>query len=198
MIFFFTCAHIQIKINQLRLRNLDKIRTLGKKRKRSNTWASWKLTQLNKWRRKKKIKNEYLRRTSKLLETKLSSRNLIKGLNTKAIHSLDIRDHFWSGSGKNLSKWTKEQENKWPCIRHYIPETTLTDYMYQERREEEDLLASVEDSVNASIQRLEDYIEKHEGRLITANRERYWQHGDQQNDNNYETKIGRKTTLWAF
>ena len=29
-------------------------------------------------------------------------------------------------------------------------------------------LASIEDSVDASIQRLEDYIEKHEGGLITA------------------------------
>ena len=29
-------------------------------------------------------------------------------------------------------------------------------------------LTSIEDSVDASIQRLEDYIEKHEGGLITA------------------------------
>ena len=32
-----------------------------------------------------KIKKEYLRRTRKLLETKLSRRNLIKGINTRAI-----------------------------------------------------------------------------------------------------------------
>ena len=31
-------------------------------------------------------------------------------------------------------------------------------------------IASIEDSVNASIQRLEDYIQKHEGGLITATR----------------------------
>ena len=35
----------------------------------------------------------------------------------------------------------------------------LTDYMYQERREEEDLPALKTDNVNVSIQRLEDYIE---------------------------------------
>ena len=29
-------------------------------------------------------------------------------------------------------------------------------------------LSSIEDSVDVSIQRLKDYIEKHEGRLITA------------------------------
>ena len=38
---------------------------------------------------------------------------------------------------------------------------TLTDYMYQERREEKD-------SVDALIQLLEDYIEKYEGGLNTA------------------------------
>ena len=46
---------------------------------------------------------------------------------------------------------------------HYIPETTLT-----ERKEGRRRLASIDDSVDASIQRLEDYIEKHEGGLITA------------------------------
>ena len=41
--------------------------------------------------------------------------------------------------------------------------------MYQEEREEEDS-ATIENSVDASIQRLEDYIEKCWGRLITATR----------------------------
>ena len=40
--------------------------------------------------------------------------------------------------------------------------------MYQERREEEDWSALKQWSVDASIQRLKDYTEKHEGRLITA------------------------------
>ena len=72
----------------------------------------------------------------------------------------------------------------------YIPEMTLTDYMYLEKREEKELPASkrgaeicvnkkqqkqrgrrfssIEDSVHASIQQLEDNIEKHERGLITA------------------------------
>ena len=41
---------------------------------------------------------------------------------------------------------------------------TLTDYMYQERREEEELPVLK----TALTQRLEDYIEKQEGGLITA------------------------------
>ena len=48
-----------------------------------------------------------------------------------------------------------------------MPETTLTDYMYRERKEEKDLPA-LRDSVDALIQRHEDYIEKHEGGLITT------------------------------
>ena len=38
------------------------------------------------------------------------------------------------------------------------------------RKEGEKGLASIEDSIDASIQRLEDYIEKRGERLITANR----------------------------
>ena len=42
------------------------------------------------------------------------------------------------------------------------------DRLYVSRKEGERGLASIKDSVDASIQRLEDYIEKHEGGLITA------------------------------
>ena len=43
----------------------------------------------------------------------------------------------------------------------------MTDYMYLEKMEEQHS-ASIEDTVDASIQRLEDYTEKHERGLITA------------------------------
>ena len=42
------------------------------------------------------------------------------------------------------------------------------DRLYVSRKEGGRELASIEDSVAASIQRLEIYIEKHEGELITA------------------------------
>ena len=42
------------------------------------------------------------------------------------------------------------------------------DRLYVSRKEGRRGLASIEDSVDASIQRLEDYIGKHEGGLITA------------------------------
>ena len=52
----------------------------------------------------------------------------------------------------------------------------LTDYMCQEKKEEEDLPALK----TALMQQLEDYIEKHRGRLITATR-----------NNTDDTKISR-------
>ena len=44
------------------------------------------------------------------------------------------------------------------------------DRLYVSRKERGRGFASVEDSVDASKQRLEDYIEKQSGRLITATR----------------------------
>ena len=42
------------------------------------------------------------------------------------------------------------------------------DRLYVSRKEGERGLTSIEDSIDASIQKLEDYIEKHERGLITA------------------------------
>ena len=42
------------------------------------------------------------------------------------------------------------------------------DRLYVSRKEGERRIASIEDTVDASIQRLEDYIEKHERGLITT------------------------------
>ena len=44
----------------------------------------------------------------------------------------------------------------------------LTDYIYVSRKDGGRGLTSIEDNVDVSIRRLEDYIEKYEGRLITA------------------------------
>ena len=50
---------------------------------------------------KDKIQKEYLRRTRKLLETKLSSRNLIKGINTWAVPLIRYSGPFL--------KWTRDE-----------------------------------------------------------------------------------------
>ena len=76
----------------MELPNQCKIRTLGEKEtyKYSGILEADTIKQV---KMKEKIKKEYLRRTRKLLETNLCSRNLIKGINTWAVRSLDIRDH---------------------------------------------------------------------------------------------------------
>ena len=56
------------------------------------------------------------------------------------------------------------------------------DRRYVSRKEEGKGLPSIEDNVDASIQRLEDYIEKYGGGLITAN-----------GNNTDNTKINRMT-----
>ena len=42
-------------------------------------------------------------------------------------------------------------------------------------------LASIEDSIDGSIQRLEDYIRR---RTHYSHQKRYWEHDEKQNDNN--------------
>ena len=94
----------------MELPNQDKIRTLGEK----ETYKYLGILEADTNKEvemKEKIKKEYLRRTRKQLETKLCSRNIIKGINTWAVPSLNIRGPFRSRPEKNLSKWTKEQEN---------------------------------------------------------------------------------------
>ena len=60
------------------------------------------------------------------------------------------------------------------------------DRLYVSRKEGGRGFASIENSVNASIQRLEDYLQKHEGGLITATR------NDTDNTMNNRMTITRK------
>ena len=92
----------------IELPNQDKIRTLGEK----ETYKYLGILEadtVKQVKMKDKIQKEYPRRTRKLLETKLSSRNLIKGINAWTVPQFSIEDAFWSGP-VNLSKWTKEQK----------------------------------------------------------------------------------------
>ena len=68
------------------------------------------------------------------------------------------------------------------------------DRLYVSRKEGG--LASIENSVDASIQQPKDYIQKHEGGLITTTRNDT-ENTMNNNDKNKGTKMGRKTTLWA-
>ena len=116
---------------------------------------------------KDKIKKEYRRRTRKLLETILSCRNLIKGVNTWAVLLLRYSGPFL--------KWTRDEvrqmdqrTRKLMTMHKALHPRDDVDKRYVSRKEGGRGLLNIEDSVDTSIQRLEDYIEKHEQGLITV------------------------------
>ena len=94
----------------MELPNQDKIRTLGENEtyKYLGILVSDTIKQVD---TKDKIQKEYIRRTRKLLETKLSSRNFIKGISIWAV-SLVIQDPFSSGLEMNLNQWIEDQRTK--------------------------------------------------------------------------------------
>ena len=113
---------------------------------------------------KEKIKKEYFRRTRKLLETKVHSRNLIKGIDTWLVPLIRYSGPFL--------KWTRELKQMDPRTRKLMTEHKALhlrdniDRLYVSRKKGGRGLASNEDSSDTSIQRLEDNIEKHEGGVI--------------------------------
>ena len=84
----------------IKLPNQDKIRTLTK----NETYKYLGILEadtIKQVKMKNKIQKEYLRRTRKLLETKLSSRNLIKGINTWSVPLIRYSGPFL--------KWTRDE-----------------------------------------------------------------------------------------
>ena len=98
-----------------------------------------------------KIQKEYRRRARILLETKLSRRNLIKGINTWAVSLVRYSGPFLKWTREELEQIDQRTGKVMTMHKHNIQETTLTVYMYQERREEEDL-AALNTVRDASIQ----------------------------------------------
>ena len=118
---------------------------------------------------KEKIHKEYLRRTRKLLETKLNSRNFIKRINTWAVPLVRYSGPFLKWTRDEL-KQMDQRTRKLMTIHKALHPRDDIDRLYVSRKEGGRGLASIEDSVDASLQRLKDYIQKHEEGLITATR----------------------------
>ena len=113
------------------------------------------------------IRKEYLRRTRKLLETKLSSRNLIKGINTWAVPLVRYSGPFLKWTREEL-KQMDQRTRKLMTMHKALHPRDNVDWLYVSRKEGGRGLVNIEDTADASIQRLEDYIEKHEQGLITS------------------------------
>ena len=111
---------------------------------------------------KEKIQKEYLRRTRKLLETKLNSRNLIKGINTWAVPLVRYSGPFLKWTREEL-KQMDQRTRKLMTMHKALHPRDDVDRLYVSRKEGGRGLASIEDSVDTSIHRLENYIQKHEG-----------------------------------
>ena len=95
----------------IELPNQDKIRSLAEN-KTYKYLGILEADTIKQVEMKNKIQKEYLRGTRKLLETELSNRNLIKGINACAVPLIRYpRDPFSSWPEMNLDKWTEELEN---------------------------------------------------------------------------------------
>ena len=150
--------------DDIELPNQDKIRMLGEK----ETYKYLDLLEAYTFKQeemKDKLKKEYLRRARKLLETKLNSRNLMKGIN---IWAVSLVKYLWL-----FLRWTREElkqidygARKLMIMHEAFHLKDDVERLYIPRKEGERGLASTEDSVDAWINRLEDYIKKRGGRLI--------------------------------
>ena len=150
----------------MELPNPDKIRTLGE----NETYKYLGILEANTIKQvkmKDKIPKEYLGRTRKLLKTKLSSRNLIKGINTWAVSLVRYSRPFLKWTREELKQMGQRKRKLMTMHKALHPKDDVK-RLYVSWKEGGRGLTSIEDSVHASIQRLEDYIEKHEGGLITA------------------------------
>ena len=120
--------------------------------------------------KKKKIKKEYFRRTRKLLETKLYSRNFVKGINTKAVLFVRYSGLFLKWTRKELKQMDQRTIKLMTMHKALHPRDDVDRLLYVPRKEGRRGLTSTEDSVDISTERLDDYIQKRRIILITATR----------------------------
>ena len=102
---------------------------------------------------KNKIQKVYLRRTRKLLETKLSSRNFIKGINTWAVPLVRYSGPFLKWTSEELRQMDQRSRKLMTLHKALHPRDDV-DRLYVSKKEGGRGLASIEDSVDTSIQRL--------------------------------------------
>ena len=148
----------------MELPNQDMIRTLGE----NETDKYLGILEADTTRQvemKDPIQKEYLRNTRKQLETKLSNRKLIKGIITWDVPFVRHLGPFLKWTRDERKQMDQRTRKLMTMHKALHPRETFTDCVKKEGGRE---LDNIENGVDASIQRLEDYIEKHEGRLITA------------------------------
>ena len=86
---------------------------------------------------KEKILKEYLRQTRKHLETKMCIRNLIKGINILAVPLVRYFGLFLKWIREEVRQINQRIRKLMMMHKVYIGKMTLTDYICQEKKEEE-------------------------------------------------------------
>ena len=137
---------------EMELPNHDRIRTLGE----NETYKYLGILEadtIKQVKMKDKIRKEYHRRTRKLLESKLSSRNLIKRIKTGTVPLVKYSGPFLKWTRDQL-KQMNQRTRKLMTIHKALQPRDDVDRQYLSRKEGGRGLASIEDTVDASIQRL--------------------------------------------
>ena len=126
----------------------DKIRTLGEK-ETYKYLGFLEADTIKQVKMKEKIQKEYLRKTRKLLETKLCCRNLVKGINNWAVPLVRYSEPFlkWTRELKQLGLRTRKLMTMYKALN---PRDDV-DRLNVPRKVRRRGLISIECSVDASI-----------------------------------------------
>ena len=111
---------------------------------------------------KEKIRKEYFRRTRKLY-----NRNLIQEINTWVVPLVRYSGPFLKWTSQELQQMNKKTRKVMTMHKALHPRDDVH-RLSVSRKEGRRGLVSIKDSVDVSMQRLEDYIQKRGGRLIPA------------------------------
>ena len=118
---------------------------------------------------KLKVSKEYFRRLRKVLKSKLSGGNLVKGVNTWAVSLLRYSAAFICWSKCELQTIDRKTRKLFTMYGGFHPKSDV-DRLYVPRKEGGGGLISIEDCVELAIRGLEVYVNGSEERLIQAAR----------------------------
>ena len=119
---------------------------------------------------KEKIKREYLRRIRKILETKLNSRNLIKGMNTWAVSVVRYTGPFLGWTKEELQSMDRRTRKLMTMHKALHPRDD-TDRLYVKRKEGGRGLISIEDCVQRAKVVLDRYVQTNSEEIIKSARD---------------------------
>ena len=140
------CAMLVVKSGKrhltdgMELPNQDKIRTLAE----NQTFKYLSILEVDTIKQvemKDKIQKEYHRRTRKLLETKFSSRNLIKGINTWAVPFVRYSGPFLEWTRDELKQMNQRTRKLMTMHKALHPRDDVNRLYVSRKRREEDLPA---------------------------------------------------------